>query len=207
MILELMSRYFPTAVGKIFPSAFSFARQFSGEASRWAHLVRPFPERDIDVLFVASDWARREKAFPLMCAIANSVKDLRVHVVGALPLPVASATQHGFLPDREGLFRLYSRARSVVCPSSLDASPGILYEGAAMGCNAVASRNCGNWTLCHPDLLALAGDRDSFVACVRRAVDRRYDDHLDVHIESADHDEFILLTAALMRPVVPLPRA
>ena len=33
----------------------------------------------------------------------------------------------------------------------IDAAPGILFEGAVMGCNLVASKNCGNWEVCHPD--------------------------------------------------------
>ena len=33
-------------------------------------------------------------------------------------------------------------------PSGLDAAPGLLFEAAAMGCNVVASRNCGNFEVC-----------------------------------------------------------
>jgi len=51
------------------------------------------------------------------------------------------------------VFRLMGNAKTIVSTSRYDAAPGILFEGSVMGCNLVASRNCGNWKICHTELL------------------------------------------------------
>lgn len=43
-----------------------------------------------------------------------------------------------------------------------------------MGCNVVASRNCGNWELCPADLLAEPADTGAFVRCIREGMARPY---------------------------------
>jgi glycosyltransferase involved in cell wall biosynthesis len=79
---------------------------------------------------------------------------LRLHVVGEVPRRAPGLTYHGMLTDRRRVFELMGRARAVASPSVFDAAPGILFEAATLGCNVVASMNCGNWELCDESLLA-----------------------------------------------------
>jgi hypothetical protein len=44
-----------------------------------------------------------------------------------------------------------------------------------MGCNVVASPNCGNWELCHEQLLA--DSPAAFAGAIRRAVTTPYADN------------------------------
>jgi len=43
-----------------------------------------------------------------------------------------------------------------------------------MGCNVVASRNCGNWRLCHPDLLLETFTVPEFERRINRSLNRRF---------------------------------
>jgi hypothetical protein len=66
-----------------------------------------------------------------------------------------------------------------VSTSILDAAPGILFEGAVMGCNLVASPNCGNWKICHPELLVTDYRAEVFCNRIERSVAKKYPDNLD----------------------------
>ena len=48
-----------------------------------------------------------------------------------------------------------------------------------MGANVVASRNCGNWMLCHEDLLVDPPSSKNFVAAIRRSLERKFPDTLE----------------------------
>ena len=93
------------------------------------------------------------------------------------------------------------RARAVACPSLIDAAPGILFEASAMGCNVVASRNCGNWEICHPDLLADPCTSDAFAACLTRARATKHADHLDRFLERRSYRELVKILTALSQPL------
>jgi glycosyltransferase involved in cell wall biosynthesis len=147
-------QFFPAHLGKAYDRLIWVADEIYGAAERRAHLARPFAERDIDVLFVASDWGRHEKNYPVVADLARACPDLRLHLVGLAPDDGLPLQRHGVLEHGEQLFALYGRARTVVCPSRFDAAPGVLFEASAMGCNVVTTPNCGNWQLCHDDLLA-----------------------------------------------------
>src|SRR5206468_1730768 len=87
------------------------------------------------------------------------------------------AVHHGFIADRAILFELMGRARTVVSASAIDAAPGVLFEASALGCNVVASPNCGNAHLCHPDLLVERADAPSFIRAIRASLQRKYPDN------------------------------
>lgn len=201
LTLDMMARYFPTSIGKIYPRVVSFAEWIAADADAWRRLARPFDSRDIDVLFVASNWRRREKNYGMVRAIAARLPGASVHIVGEVPRKVRAATHHGFVPSREQIFELMGRARAVACPSLIDAAPGILYEASVMGCNLVASRNCGNWEICHSDLLADPCISETFVACLARARARKHADHLHRFLERRSYDELMKVLAALSRPL------
>ena len=118
-------------------------------------------------------------------------------------IELPSVTHHEFLADRGALFELLGRARCVVCPSHIDAAPGVLFEASAMGCNVVASRNCGNWELCHSDLLADPVRLDRFAECSRRALRKKYVDNLEVFLARASYADFVRTLEAFGRPFEP----
>ncbi|MES2176312.1 MAG: glycosyltransferase [Gemmatimonadota bacterium] len=201
--LEMITRFFPTALGRVYPNVISFAEWISAGAAVWHHLARPFGDRDIDVLFIASDWARAEKGYDLVKALVRILGDVRTHIVGRVPFTLPSVAHHGFLGDRRAMFELIGRARCVVCPSRIDAAPGILFEGAVMGSNVVASRNCGNWELCHSELLADPFNAETMAACILRGIAHKYDDNLAGALRNSSYDELMALVAAFTRPFVP----
>lgn len=147
-------QFFPGHLGKVYDRLIWVADEIYAAAEHRAHLARPFAERDIDVLFVASEWSRYEKNYPLVADLTRACADLRLHLVGVAPDDGLPLRRHGLLANGDDLFALYGRARAVVCPSRFDAAPGVLFEASAMGCNVVTTPNCGNWQLCHDDLLA-----------------------------------------------------
>jgi glycosyltransferase involved in cell wall biosynthesis len=107
---------------------------------------------------------------------------------------------HGLLTERSDLFSLIGRARCLVCPSRMDAAPGVLFEASALGCNVVASRNCGNWELCHGELLADPCEADPFERCIRRALERKYPDNLDRFLNPSSYRRLVLTMAAFAQP-------
>jgi glycosyltransferase involved in cell wall biosynthesis len=204
---DMMQRFFPSLAHRIHPTVFSFAEWICEDADPFLPAARPFHERDIDLLFVASDWNRWEKNWPWVRTIARRRPRARVHVVGSVPEPIPGATHHGFLATRAALFELLARTRCVACPSRSDAAPGVLFEAAAMGCNVVASRNCGNWSLCHDALVADPFTVDALVACTDRAISARYDDNLDAYLARHSYDDLVATLTAFGRPFLSQPAA
>jgi glycosyltransferase involved in cell wall biosynthesis len=159
--------FFPAYMGRVYERLISVADLVYGEAQPFASLARPFPERDLDVVFIASIWSRPEKNFALVRRLAAACGDLRLALVGAEAPDDAPLPRLGLLA-REEIFALLGRARAIVSTSRFDPAPGVLFEADALGANVVASPNCGNWQLCHEQLLART--EDDFVRCIRRAV-------------------------------------
>jgi hypothetical protein len=167
--------FYAPEMGRVYENLISIADCVYWEAETFTHLALPFEQRDIDATVIASNWRRPEKNYPLLRRIAGECADLSLHVVGAPahdPLPVR---WHGLLPDRAAIYALLGRSKAIVCPSGWDPAPGVLFEASAMGCNVVASPNCGNWQLCHEDLLADAPH--AFAAAIRRAIKAPYADN------------------------------
>lgn len=171
--LRLYRAIYSGHAGKMYERVIWFSQWIEAEAHRHRRCVRTFDEREIDVLFVANDWSRPIKGFPLMKAITDRLpSSLEVHVVGELPGAGGKFHHHDFLADRGKLFDLMGNSRVVVSPSAYDAAPGVLFEAAAMGCNVVASKNCGNWALCPPGLLADPPTPKSYARCIARGVEK-----------------------------------
>jgi glycosyltransferase involved in cell wall biosynthesis len=179
MTRRFIERLYPRLAGKLHPVSMGFGEWIHAAAARYAHLSRPFHERSIGALFIASSWDRPVKNYQALRRIARLLPHGTIHVVGDVPAPIPGVVHHGFIADRAALFARMGDARVVVCPSRIDAAPGILHEGAALGCNLVASRNCGNHGLCHPELLAEPRTPESYAACIERALARQYAAALD----------------------------
>lgn len=171
--------FYPGHSARIHPSVIWFADWIRQDAAEYLAEARPFAERDIDALFVASSWARPEKNYQLVTDIASRLPDLSLHIVGEVPERIPSVTHHGFVSTRADLFRIMGRARTVVSPSLFDAAPGILFEGSTLGCNVVTSRNCGNWELCNERLLVTEYTADAFADAIRIARQDKLPDHMD----------------------------
>ena len=167
IVRRAFEHFFPAYMGKVYADLISIADCVYAEAATFAHLQRPFAERDIDAIFIASNWSRAEKNYPLVQRIAVACTGLRVHIVGQCPQPDLQAQYHGVITRRVDLYTLLGRAKAIVCPSRFDPAPGVLFEASAMGCNVVASPNCGNWELCNEQLLARSPA--GFVSRTRRA--------------------------------------
>jgi glycosyltransferase involved in cell wall biosynthesis len=198
--LAFMEHFYPMAVGRIFPRVVSFAEWIGEDAATGLVSARPFEARDIDVLFVASGWDRIEKNYPLVRAIAARLPGRSVHVIGAVARPDRRTVHEGFLASRADTFERMGRARVVACPSLIDAAPGVLFEAAVLGCNLVASRNCGNWELCHPDLLAPSLDPDAWVACITRGCEQPYASSYQAFLDAGGYAEFVAVLTALTQP-------
>lgn len=191
LVRSLFAAYFPFQTGKIYDEVISFAEWIHGDALAYADLARPFAERDVDVLFVASSWQRPEKNYAFVHAIAAGLRSASVHVVGEFDEPVAGAVHHGLIGDRRELFALFGRARSVVCPSSFDAAPGVLFEASALGANVVASANCGNVELCHEALRVDPFTAEAFLARIETALERTLPDRIDAFLALRSRDALI----------------
>lgn len=170
IVKRLYEYFFPSQTGKIYPDIQWIAEYIYHDIARFNRLIKPFTERDIDVLFVASNWSRLEKNFGMVQTIIAACKDLNIHVAGTFEKPYGHAIFHGLVPDTQEIFSLFGRAKTVVCPSLLDAAPGILFEASGMGCNVVTSRNCGNWELCHSELLVDPYSGKGFIEKIRLAL-------------------------------------
>jgi glycosyltransferase involved in cell wall biosynthesis len=169
--------FFPAHVGKIYANLISVADFVYPEAEPFAALRRPFEDRDIDVVFVASSWKRPEKNYRLVKKIVSRCDGLNVHIVGDVHLACAQAFYHGVVARRQDLYALLGRSKVIVSTSLIDPAPGILFEASAMGCNVVATPNCGNWQLCHPRLLADRCSADTFFDRIKLGLMQYYPDN------------------------------
>ena len=141
IILDLLRFFFPDQRQKIHPDVLWKHEWIAGEAERYQHLARPFHEREIDVLFMASSWGRVEKNYPMVKEIIAELRELNIHVAGDVESQEGSAEYYGLVPEREQVFELLGNARVFVSPSHFDPAPGVLFQAAGMGANVVATPN------------------------------------------------------------------
>jgi glycosyltransferase involved in cell wall biosynthesis len=168
---------YPSSVGKTLANLVSVADFIYSEAGRFDALRRPFQERDIDAIFIASGWSRQIKNYPLVEKLAARLRGLSIHIVGECDRHLSSCTHHGLVARRDELYALLGRSRTIVCPSLLDAAPGVLFEASSMGCNVIASPNCGNWDLCHAELAATSCSPTEFERTIRASLAGAYPDN------------------------------
>jgi glycosyltransferase involved in cell wall biosynthesis len=179
-IAEILALWYPEQKHKIHPETCWAASRKIEDTRPFVALARAFLERDIDLLFVSSDWARPVKNVTLASEVAKAFPSCHTVFVGRFSgqrLPGVRYT--GLLPNKAEVFRLMGRSKVVVSTSCWDAAPGVLYEAATMGCNVVASKNCGNWSLCHPELLVKEYETSTFVTAVKRALTRPFEARLE----------------------------
>jgi glycosyltransferase involved in cell wall biosynthesis len=158
---------------------------------------KPFTERAIDVLVCATSWSRAEKNLPALRRIVARCDGLRVAIVGDCPDAVPGAERLGYVEDRTAMFTLMADTKVVASVSLVDACPTTLFEAAFLGCNVVATKNCGNWRLCHEALLVDPPDDAAFATAIRRAVEREYANDLDWFLRTRSYERLLEIVAAL----------
>lgn len=178
--LSLFNHFFSYLQGKIYQEPIWFGEWIYREALTYSSQAKPFAQRDIDVLFVSSSWARPEKNYRWVKRLIAALPRTAIHVVGEIEneQKLAPAHYHGLVASRDRLFELMGRAKTVASPSLYDSAPGILFEAAAMGCNIVASKNCGNWMICHDELLVQPCSANAFTNAIRRSLTKKLDDNM-----------------------------
>jgi len=183
--------FYPEHAHKIHREVIWFAEWIHQDAASYSAAILPFEERDIGVLFIASTWARKEKNYDLVRALASRLDGMSIHIVGEVPDRFGGVRFHGIVGDRMKLFKLMARAKTVASPSLFDTAPGVLFEASAMDCNVVASKNCGNWFLCHDALLVDPFSVDTFVEKITLAQSRKFPDNMDCFFRFESYKKLI----------------
>lgn len=191
MILFLYQYFFPFQIGKIYPDAIWFAEWIYNDASSYSCFQKPFKERDIDILFISSNWSRPEKNYELVKKIISRFNGSRVHIVGEVEKKIAHAKYHGLIISRSDVFALMGRSKTVISPSLFDAAPGILFEASAMGCNIVASKNCGNWLICNENLLVDPFRLDNFFDNIQLSLTKKFNDNIDIFLQTNSYENLV----------------
>jgi glycosyltransferase involved in cell wall biosynthesis len=191
MVLFLYNYFFPYQQGKIYSDVIWFAEWIYKEALDYHELQKPFQERNIDVIFVASSWSRPEKNYNLVKKIASKYKDLNIHIAGETEKEDSYAEYHGLVTRREELFALLGDSKTIVCPSLFDAAPGVLFEASAMGCNIIASKNCGNWQICNEALLVDPFNLNGFIERISVSLSKKYEDNIDYFMKTESYKNLI----------------
>lgn len=191
LIRDLMHCFFPLHSGKVYSRVIWRAEWIRQDALGHTQLRKPFYERDIDLLFVASIWSRPVKNYAWVRGIVSRCRNLAVHIVGEVEQELTGVAHHHFIVRRDDLYSLMGRAKTVVCPSLFDAAPGILFEASAMGCNIVTSKNCGNWRICNEQLLVDPFSLSGFVENVRLSLARKLADNMDYFLETDSYGDLI----------------
>lgn len=197
--LSLFQYFYPYLSGKIYPQPIWFGEWIYREALTYHAFVQPFAGRDIDVLLLSSSWSRPEKNYPWVKKLISELSGASVHVIGEIDEreKVAPAHYHGLITERDLLFKLMGRAKTIVSPSRYDSAPGILFEAAAMGCNIVASKNCGNWMICHEELLVQPFHPSGFANAIRLSLSKKLPDNMKYFLDRQSYRKFCEIVALL----------
>lgn len=191
MVRDFVCQIFPRFIGKVYSNIVWRAEWIVQNAEVYKSLARPFAERDIDLIFIASSWQRPEKNLAMVKKLVSRNRSLDIHIVGELDKQLGATTCHGLVSNRQDLFALLGRTRTLVCPSLFDAAPGVLFEASVMGCNVVAAKNSGNWQLCNSALLVDPYNVRNFQEKIACSLTRKFDDNLDLFIKTRSYHNLI----------------
>lgn len=187
MMQDVYKYFYKSMRGKIFSETIWFAEWIYNDAINYKHFSKNFNEREIDVIFIASDWARLEKNYILVKKLVKHFDDLNIYVVGKVPEEVGTATYTGVLTDRNKLFEMLGNTKTVVCPSIFDSAPGILFEASALECNIITSKNCGNWQICNKALLVDPFEKKYFYEKISVSLEKKFEDNVHYFLQSGSY--------------------
>lgn len=190
-VRELFEFFYPSHRSKMYRDEVWFFDWIFSEPSRYGIGKPSWTERRIDALFVASDWERLEKNYSMVERILYLSEGLNCHVVGRVGTRSDLAVHHGLITEREKLFSIMADTKTVICPSCFDAAPGVLFEAAALGCNIVASRNCGNWQICHPELLSETLNEAEFRSKLEHSLSGQFKSNIDFFRSTRSFDAIL----------------
>lgn len=191
VIRSLYASFFPGCVRKFHDDVIWVADWIYQEALEFSRFNKPFASRSIDLLFIASSWNRPEKNFSKVKRVAKRLKNLRIHLVGETDTKFQGVTHHGLVTDRCTLFSILGDARTVASLSLYDAAPQILFEGSALGCNLVASKNSGNWMVCNESLLVDPFTDERAAAVIRKSLRTKLPDNIDHFLAKNSYESFV----------------
>ena len=182
--LFLFQHFFYHYDGKISHDVIWFADWICDEASEYSYFKKPFHEREIDLIFIASTWERPEKNYPWIKKIVSRFKQLNIHIVGEVEKKITDAIHHGIITERKEVFKLLGNSKTIVCFSKFDAAPGILFEASVMGCNIIASKNCGNWMICNENLLVDPCNIRNFQKKIPFSLAKKFESNLNYFLKT-----------------------
>ena len=189
--LILHNYFFHTKKGKMYQEVIWFAEWIYEDALQYINNSKPFSEREIDVLFIASNWNRMIKNYSMVKGIINKLNNFNIHIIGQVEERHECITYHELITERDILFKLLGNTKTVASTSLYDAAPGILFEASAMGCNVVTSKNCGNWMLCNRDLLVEPYTLNSYLDKLRISISKKFKDNMDYFISLKSFDKLV----------------
>ena len=191
MIHSVYEYFYPYSTGKIYLDVVWFAEWIYKEASNYSHLSKNFSEREIDIVFIASDWTRPEKNYELIKKLVSALENINIHIVGQTNENIPGVIYDGVITDREKLFKILGNSKTIVCPSIFDAAPGILFEASALGCNIITSKNCGNWQICNNSLLADPYTLKIFKDKIILSLQQKFPDNIDFFLKTNSYKNLV----------------
>jgi glycosyltransferase involved in cell wall biosynthesis len=191
MIRSVYEYFYRSMTGKIYSDVIWFAEWIYKDALYYKHFSRNFSEREIDIVFIASDWTRSEKNYEFVKKLIAELKNINIYVVGETRENISGATYAGVITDRKKLFELLGNSKTVVCPSIFDAAPGILFEASALECNIITSKNCGNWQICNSSLLADPFTVKTFKKKIILSLQQKFPDNMDSFLQTGSYKNLI----------------
>jgi len=184
-IIKTLYKYFYNShVSKIYDDVIWKFEWIYNDGMSYSNLAKPFEERDIDILFISTDWNRIEKNKALLLELLGKLENYNVTIIGEIEKNYSYVSYRNIISDRKELFNTLGNSKCLVSVSSYDPAPGILYEASAMECNIVASKNCGNWQICNYDLLVNNYNAFEFLEKIKLSLTKKYNDNKDYFIKT-----------------------
>jgi len=197
-IIKYLYEYFYSSdTGKIFDEVIWKAEWIYKDANSYSDMARPFEEREIDVVFISSSWNRTEKNYGLVADLVKGLKKYNVHIIGNVDKKFDFITYHNLVTGRSKLFSLIGNAKTIISPSKFDPAPGVLFEASALGCNIVASKNCGNWEICNEELLVDPYTLENFLEKIKISLTNKYDDNISYFLETESYRNLLNIFSVL----------
>jgi glycosyltransferase involved in cell wall biosynthesis len=184
MVKNFFLYFYYSHIDKIYSDVIWFGDWMYKYAFDYSYLKKPFAERDIDVVFVSSSWAQTEENFNLVEKIVSRLEGLNIHIVGEVERKLSNVKHNALIPRQKDLFAILGNAKTVVCPSLFEPSAVILYEASALGCNIVASKNCGNWQICSKELLVDPYNQNNFIEKIYISLKNKFEDNVKFFIKT-----------------------
>ncbi len=191
MTQDIYKYFYRSMQGKIYSEIIWFTEWIYKAADNYKHLSKNFSEREIDLVFVASDWTRHEKNYELVKKLIPDLKNINIHIVGIAGEYIPGVKFEGVITDRKKLFELLGNSKTIVCPSIFDTAPGILFEASALGCNIITSKNCGNWQICNQSLLADPFTLKTFKERIELSLQYKFPDNIDFFLQTDSYKNLI----------------